>query len=83
MLTPAPNSQRPDNYVPSEGDSKRRDRLAKICAEILRDAEADYVHRSKSPLAAIHLHSTMAMGKVVDTGCEAYDVTGCSSPTTP
>ncbi|UPM44690.1 GMC family oxidoreductase N-terminal domain-containing protein [Halocatena salina] len=62
------------NYVPSDGDIKRRDRLAEIGADILRRAGADHIHRSDSPPTAIHLHSTMAMGKVVDTGCEAYDV---------
>ncbi|WP_254840901.1 GMC family oxidoreductase N-terminal domain-containing protein [Natronomonas marina] len=62
------------NYVPSEGDVRRRDRLAEIATEILREAGADHVHRSDSPPTAIHLHSTMAMGKVVDTACEAYDV---------
>lgn len=62
------------NYTPSDGDTKRRDRLAEISAKILREAGADHIHRSDSPLTAIHLHSTMAMGKVLDTGCEAYDV---------
>ncbi len=62
------------NYVPSEGDVKRRDRLAEIATEILRAAGADHVHRSDSPPTALHIHSTMAMGKVVDTACEAYDV---------
>ena len=62
------------NYTPSEGDVKRRDELARICARILRAAGADHVHRSDSPPTAIHVHSTMRMGKVVDTGCEAYDV---------
>jgi len=62
------------NYEPSEGDRKRRDRLAEIAAEILREAGASHVHRSDSPPTALHIHSTMAMGKVVDEACEAYDV---------
>jgi choline dehydrogenase-like flavoprotein len=62
------------NYVPSEGDVQRRDRLAEIATEILNEAGADHVHRSDSPPTALHIHSTMAMGKVVDTACEAYDV---------
>lgn len=62
------------NYVPSEGDIERRDRLAEIGAEILRAAGADHVHRSDAPPMGIHLHSTMAMGKVLDTACESSDV---------
>jgi choline dehydrogenase-like flavoprotein len=62
------------NYVPSEGDIQRRDELAEIATDILREAGADHVHRSDSPPTALHIHSTMAMGKVVDTCCEAYDV---------
>ncbi len=62
------------NYVPSEGAIKRRDKLAEIGARILREAGADHIHRSDAPPMGIHLHSTMAMGKVLDTACEAYDV---------
>ena len=62
------------NYVPGEGDVRRRDRLAEIATDVLRKAGADHVHRSDSPPTALHIHSTMAMGKVVDTACEAYDV---------
>jgi choline dehydrogenase-like flavoprotein len=62
------------NYEPSTGDRQRRDRLAEIAAEILRAAGASHVHRSDSPPTALHVHSTMAMGKVVDEACEAYDV---------
>ncbi len=62
------------NYRPSEADRKRRDELARIAADILRAAGATHVHRSDSPPTALHLHSTMRMGKVVDDACEAYDV---------
>jgi choline dehydrogenase-like flavoprotein len=62
------------NYVPSKGDVRRRDELSEIATNILKEAGADHVHRSDSPATAIHIHSTMAMGKVVDTACEAYDV---------
>jgi choline dehydrogenase-like flavoprotein len=62
------------NYEPSEGDRRRRDELAEIAAEILREAGASHVHRSDSPPTALHVHSTMRMGKVVDEACEAYDV---------
>jgi len=62
------------NYEPSQGDRQRRDELAEIAAEILREAGAAHVHRSDSPPTALHVHSTMRMGKVVDEACEAYDV---------
>jgi len=62
------------NYEPSEGDRQRRDELARIAADILREAGASHVHRSDSPPTALHVHSTMRMGKVVDEACEAYDV---------
>ena len=62
------------NFEPSEGDRRRRDELAEIATEILREAGASHVHRSDSPPTAIHIQSTMAMGKVVDEACEAYDV---------
>ncbi len=62
------------NLEPSEGDRARRDELAEIASEILREAGASHVHRSDSPPTAIHIQSTMAMGKVVDEACEAYDV---------
>jgi choline dehydrogenase-like flavoprotein len=62
------------NFKPSEGDQLRRDKLSKLAAEILREAGATHIHRSDSPPTAIHIHSTMAMGKVVDETCEAYDV---------
>jgi choline dehydrogenase-like flavoprotein len=62
------------NYEPSSGDQQRRDELARIAAEILREAGASHVHRSDSPPTALHVHSTMRMGNVLDTACEAVDV---------
>ena len=62
------------NYEPSEGDRQRRDELARIAADILREAGASHVHRSDSPPTALHVHSTMRMGKIVDEACEAHDV---------
>lgn len=47
---------------------------AGIATEIFREAGASYVHRSDSPPTALHVHSTMRMGKVVDEAREAYDV---------
>jgi choline dehydrogenase-like flavoprotein len=62
------------NFEPSEGDRRRRDELAEIAAEILREAGASHVHRSDSPPTALHVHSTMRMGEVLDESCEAHDV---------
>jgi len=42
--------------------------------EILQAAGAAHVHRSDSPPTALHVNSTMRMGKVVDEACEAYEV---------
>ena len=62
------------NFEPSEGDRRRREKLSEIGSELLREAGASHIHRADSPPTAIHIHSTMAMGKVVDDACEAYDV---------
>ncbi|MFB6250522.1 MAG: GMC oxidoreductase [Halobellus sp.] len=62
------------NYEPSEGDRKRRDELARIAADILREAGAVHVQRSDSTPTALHVQGTVRMGKVVDEACEAYDV---------
>ncbi|MFD1851438.1 GMC family oxidoreductase N-terminal domain-containing protein [Oceanobacillus bengalensis] len=62
-------------YSPSEKSKQRREQLAKIATAILRKAGAKTVHRSDlPPNYFIHLHSTMRMGFVVDTSCEAYQV---------
>jgi len=63
------------HYVPSETSKKRREQLVETATDILRSAGADTVHRSDlPPNYYIHLHSTMRMGFVVDTSCEAYQV---------
>lgn len=63
------------NYQSNKADEKKRDKLAKIAAEILKQAGAKTVIRSDWPPGlAIHAESTMRMGFVVDTSCEAYQV---------
>jgi choline dehydrogenase-like flavoprotein len=63
------------DYTPSEGDIKRRNELAIISADILRKAGARTVIRSNwPPEAFIHMASTMRIGYVTDTNCEALDV---------
>jgi len=63
------------HYTPSETSKKRREKLAIIATEILRHAGAKKIHRTDlPPNYFIHLHSTMRMGFVVDTSCEAYQV---------
>src|SRR5699024_12578011 len=63
------------HYTPSEKSKQRREKLAKIATDILRKAGAKKVHRTDlPPNYFIHLQSTMRMGSVVDTSCEAYQV---------
>ncbi|RYG72543.1 GMC family oxidoreductase [Lentibacillus lipolyticus] len=63
------------HYEPSKKSKKRREQLTKIATDILRQAGATKVHRTDLPSNYfIHLQSTMRMGYVVDTTCEAYQV---------
>ncbi|QDI90754.1 GMC family oxidoreductase [Salicibibacter halophilus] len=63
------------HYVPSKEDEKKRLQLAKTATDILRSAGAKEVHRADlNPNVYIHLESTMRMGFVVDSSCEAYQV---------
>jgi len=55
-------------------DDARRDDLARRAAEILDEAGAEHVHRTDAAPILLHMQSSMAMGKVLDTGCEAKDV---------
>ncbi len=62
-------------YRPSETDIRRRDQLATYAAELLRAAGARTIIRANwPPELYIHIMSTMRMGFVVDTNCEAYQV---------
>jgi len=63
------------HYTPSAKTLQRRDRLARYACESLQAAGARTIIRSDTPFAfQLHLESTMRMGYVVDTNCEAYDV---------
>lgn len=62
-------------YKPSPKTLQRRDQLAKYSAEILQKAGAKTIIRSDSPAGwLLHIESTMRMGYVVDTNCEAMQV---------
>lgn len=63
------------DYRPGKGDEERRNRLAVIAADMLRKAGARTVVRANwSPNVYLHIMSTMRMGFVTDTNCEAYQV---------
>ena len=63
------------SYTPSLRDKQKRDELAKIAAEILRQAGARTIIRTDLPPGVmLHLESTMRMGSVTDTNCEALQV---------
>lgn len=63
------------HYTPSKKSKERREKLVHIGTDMLRKAGAKKIHRADlPPNLFIHLHSTMRMGFVVDTSCEAYQV---------
>ncbi|WP_059104798.1 GMC family oxidoreductase N-terminal domain-containing protein [Shouchella shacheensis] len=63
------------HYTPSKRDEKKRDQLVNIATNLLQKAGANNVHRSDlAPNLYIHLESTMRMGFVTDSSCEAYQV---------
>ncbi|SHO45530.1 GMC family oxidoreductase N-terminal domain-containing protein [Anaerocolumna xylanovorans] len=62
-------------YQPSQSDSRKRDVLATIAADILRKAGAKTIVRANWPPASfLHIMCTMRMGYVTDTNCEANQV---------
>lgn len=62
-------------YSPSKQDRKKREELAKIAAQILREAGAKKITRTDWPAHLFtHIESTMRMGYVADENCEAYQV---------
>lgn len=62
-------------YKPSKQDEERRDELATIAADIFRNAGAKTIIRSNwPPDILIHIQSTMRIGYVTDTNCEAMQV---------
>ncbi|OKP95475.1 GMC family oxidoreductase N-terminal domain-containing protein [Paenibacillus sp. P46E] len=63
------------HYSPSVKTLKRRDQLARYASETLRQAGARTIIRSDTPFGfMLHLESTMRMGYVTDTNCEAFQV---------
>lgn len=62
-------------YHPSKRDKQKRDKLAVIAADILKKAGAKKIIRTDgSPYLFAHLESTMRMGYVTDSNCEALQV---------
>ncbi|WP_254824529.1 GMC family oxidoreductase N-terminal domain-containing protein [Haloglomus halophilum] len=61
-------------YEPGREDDERRDELARIAANIHRNAGAKHVHRSEWPPLLLHMQSSMRIGPVLDQGAEAHDV---------
>lgn len=63
------------HYSPSQRDKAKRDQLARLTADILRKAGAKEIIRADWPPGIfLHIHSTMRLGYVTDTNCEAYQV---------
>jgi choline dehydrogenase-like flavoprotein len=62
-------------YYPSAADEEKRNKLAAIASDIYRKAGAKTIIRSNWPPGVfIHIQSTMRIGYVTDTNCEAYQV---------
>ncbi len=62
-------------YQVSEEDTVKRDKLVSIASELLRKAGAKIITRANWPTEIFaHIMSTMRMGYVTDTNCEAYQV---------
>ncbi len=61
-------------WEPHPDDDARRDELARRAAEVLEAAGASRIHRTDAAPILLHMQSSMAMGKVIDTGGEACDV---------
>jgi choline dehydrogenase-like flavoprotein len=63
------------NYQPSAKDEEKRNQLAVIASDILRKAGAKTIIRSNwPPNVYLHIISTMRIGYVTDTNCEANQV---------
>lgn len=63
------------NYQPSASDAAKREKLAQMAADIFRKAGAKTVIRSNwPPEVFLHITSTMRIGYVTDTDCEAKQV---------
>jgi choline dehydrogenase-like flavoprotein len=67
---PVPNVK----WEPHPDDDAKRDELARIAANIHREAGAAHVHRCEWPPLLLHMQSSMRMGKVLDEKAEAKNV---------
>lgn len=64
-------------YQPCKKDHEKRHKLALIAADILKKAGAKKIIRSNgAPNLFAHIQSTMRMGYVVNSDCEAFQVNG-------
>ncbi|QLD86573.1 GMC family oxidoreductase [Natronomonas halophila] len=61
-------------WEPHPDDDEKRDELARIAADIHREAGASHVHRAEWPPLLLHMQSSMRIGKVLDAGGEAKNV---------
>ncbi|MFL0195255.1 GMC family oxidoreductase N-terminal domain-containing protein [Clostridium sp. WILCCON 0269] len=62
-------------YIPCKNDIQKRNKLAAIAADILKKAGANKIIRTDcTHNLLVHMHSTMRMGYVTDTNCEAKQV---------
>jgi choline dehydrogenase-like flavoprotein len=61
-------------WEPHPDDDAKRDELARIAANIHREAGAEHIHRSEWPPLLLHMQSSMGMGRVLDENAEAYNV---------
>jgi choline dehydrogenase-like flavoprotein len=61
-------------WEPHPDDDAKRDELARIAANIHRNAGAEHVHRAEWPPLLLHMQSSMRMGEVLDSNAEAVNV---------
>jgi len=61
-------------WEPHPDDDAKRDELARIAADIHREAGASHVHRSEWPPLLLHMQSSMRIGKVLDAAGEGKNV---------
>ncbi len=63
------------SYEISDADRERRDQLVGLAAQLLKKAGAKTVSRANwPPDVCAHIMSTMRIGFVTDTNCEAFQV---------
>jgi choline dehydrogenase-like flavoprotein len=62
------------DWSPHPEDDERRRDLARRSAKLLDEAGANHIHRAAAAPIFLHLQSSMALGKVLDSGGEALSV---------